>query len=68
MSRTKKNISVSSKLFELLMKKKKENNFRSVDEYVEHILFQVLQPSGSEEIDPEEEKAIKERLEKLGYL
>ncbi len=68
MSRKDKTIKLSNELFEILQRKIRTNNFQTVDEYVEHILSQVVQIDTSEKIDPKEEEEIKARLERLGYL
>lgn len=68
MSRENKVIKINEQLYELLERKKNQSSFRTVDDYVEHILMQLLQVDSPEEIDPEEEEQIKQRLEKLGYL
>lgn len=63
-----KTISISIQLYELIERKIKHNNFKTVDNYVEHVLGQVLQAESTEDFDPEEEEEIKKRLERLGYL
>ena len=68
MPKENKTISISEQLYELLERKIKRNNFRTVDDYVEHILLQLLQAESKDDIDPEEEEEIKKRLERLGYL
>ena len=68
MPKENKTISISEQLYELLERKIKRNNFRTVDDYVEHILLQLLQAEGKDDFDPEEEEEIKKRLERLGYL
>ena len=68
MKREDKTVSISKKLYELLEHKIEKERFGTVDDYVEHLLLQLLQVEGAEDIDPEEEKEIKDRLEKLGYL
>ena len=67
-SEQKKKISISKQLYELIERKINHNNFKTVDNYVEHVLNQVLQAESPEDIDPEEEEEIKKRLEQLGYL
>ena len=51
---------------------KKGDDFKSVDEYVNHILKQVVKRLDEEESDvnptESEEMQIKERLETLGYM
>ena len=68
MDKKNKTITISKHLFELLERKIQQKRFDSVDNYVEHLLLQLLQVEGSEDLDPEEEEEIKQRLEKLGYL
>lgn len=68
MPKENKTISISEQLYELLERKIKRNNFRTVDDYVEHILLQLLQAESKDDFDPEEEEEIKKRLERLGYL
>lgn len=68
MSEHKKSISISKQLYELIEQKINHNNFKTVDNYVEHVLAQVFQAESTEDIDPEEEEEIKKRLERLGYL
>lgn len=68
MSQENKTIKISGQLYNLLKQKITQNNFKTVDDYVEHLLLQVLQVESIDEIDPEEEEKIRQRLEKLGYL
>ncbi len=68
MDKDNKTITISKHLYELLERKIQQDKFDSVDNYVEHLLLQLLQVEGSEDLDPEEEEKIKQRLEKLGYL
>lgn len=68
MAKENKTITISKQLYELLERKITQNNFGTVDNYVEHILLQLLQADSTDDIDPEEEEEIKQRLEKLGYL
>ena len=68
MSEQRKTITISKQLYELIEQKIKHNSFKTVDNYVEHVLGQVLQAESAEDIDPKEEEEIKKRLERLGYL
>jgi hypothetical protein len=68
MDKENKTVTISKQLYELLERKITKNNFGTVDNYVEHILVQLLQADSTDDIDPEEEEEIKQRLEKLGYL
>jgi hypothetical protein len=67
-SEQKKSITISKQLYELIKRKINNNSFKTVDNYVEHVLGQVLQAESTEDIDPKEEQEIKKRLERLGYL
>ncbi|MFX1282149.1 MAG: hypothetical protein ACFFB5_00780 [Promethearchaeota archaeon] len=68
MAKESKTITISKNLYEFLERKIKQERFNTVDNYVEHLLLQLLQVEGSEDLDPKEEEEIKQRLEKLGYL
>jgi Arc/MetJ-type ribon-helix-helix transcriptional regulator len=68
MSTNKKSVKISEHLYKLLEQKIHANKFNTVDDYIEHILLQLFQAEGADEIDPDEEKEIKKRLEQLGYL
>jgi hypothetical protein len=68
LSEQKKTVTISKQLYDLIEGKMNHNNFKTVDNYVEHILGQVFQTESSVNIDPEEEEKIKKRLERLGYL
>ena len=67
-SEQKKTITISKQLYELIERKINNNTFKTVDNYVEHVLGQVLQTESTEDFDPKEEEEIKKRLERLGYL
>ena len=47
-----------------------QGQFRSIDEYIEFILIEILKEQNEIELQftSEEEKIIKERLKKLGYI
>ena len=68
MDKENKTITISKQLYELLERKISQEKFGTVDNYVEHLLLQLLQADSTDDIDPEEEEEIKQRLEKLGYL
>lgn len=59
-------LEISNKLYKALKKSAKESGFKSVKEYVEFMLKELVKEG--EEITPDEEKKIKERLKALGYL
>ncbi|MFX0117340.1 MAG: CopG family transcriptional regulator [Candidatus Hodarchaeota archaeon] len=68
MAKETKKITVSANLYEKLQEKVVRTNFKSIDEYIEHILCQILQTEIEEDLTQEEEETIKERLRSLGYL
>ena len=46
-----------------------QEEFKSIEEFVEFVLREVLKDEGSEQVyTPEEEKEIKKRLKSLGYM
>lgn len=59
-------IEISDKLYKALEKSAKENGFKSVEEYIEFVLKELVEEG--EEISKEEEEQVKERLKALGYL
>jgi hypothetical protein len=63
-------IVVSGKLFEKLKEKVSYSNgeFKTIREYVEFILEEVLDEDSFQVFDLEDEEKIKERLKKLGYI
>jgi hypothetical protein len=49
--------------------KSSQGEFKTVEEYVEFVLREVIKEEVSEQVyTPEEEKEIKKRLRSLGYL
>ena len=63
-------IVVSRKLFEKLKEKVSHSNgeFKTIREYVEFILEEVLDEDSFQVFNLEDEEKIKERLKKLGYI
>jgi metal-responsive CopG/Arc/MetJ family transcriptional regulator len=59
-------IEISDKLYKTLEKNAKEGGFKSVEEYIEFVLKELVEDE--ENVSPEEEKQVKERLKALGYL
>ena len=59
-------IEISDKLYKALEKNAKESGFKSVREYVEFILKELVEED--EGISKEEEEQVKDRLKALGYL
>ncbi|HID18189.1 TPA: CopG family transcriptional regulator [Candidatus Bathyarchaeota archaeon] len=71
MSNEKIAIQISRSLYEKIREKVDESGgeFRSVEEYVEFVLGEVVKEEGEEvAYTPEEEEEIKRRLRSLGYL
>ncbi len=65
----KKTVAISGELYKQLEVKMGQNNFRSIDQYVEHLLSQILEVEAEgHDLDAEEEEQIKEKLRKLGYI
>ncbi len=56
---------VYNKLKELI---KKEDQYETIDSYVEDMLKEKIENAETKEILEEEEKEVEERLKKLGYL
>lgn len=63
-------IKIAKKLYDRILKDiKGSSEFRSVDEFVNYVLEQVLEEESEETVySKEEEEAIKDRLRSLGYL
>lgn len=66
-------IEVDDDKFEVLEARAKEKNFDSVEEYVDHLMSQIVEKIQREkrEVDgysDEEEKKVKKRLRDLGYM
>ena len=73
METDRKQITISSKLFDLITTRLKnpQIGFSSVDEYVDYVLTELLGENVEEtqsEISDEEAKKVKEELKKLGYI
>ena len=71
MTTSKVPISLSSDLFQIIEHKVKasQGEFKSVEEYVEFVLREVIKEEVPEQVyTPEEEKEIKKRLRSLGYI
>ena len=70
-----KKISISENTYEKIAKRAEEADFKTVDEYVEYVLKQVIERLEEEKEEPQEEvyskedeEKVKERLKALGYL
>ncbi|HID06460.1 MAG TPA: CopG family transcriptional regulator [Armatimonadetes bacterium] len=64
-------VEISKDLYEKIKKQVEESGgeFKSVEEFVEFVLREVVEEEGSEAVyTPEEEEEIKRRLRSLGYL
>ena len=66
----KKNISISAKLFNTISERvnSSNNEFSSVDEYVEFILNEVLEDENESVYSKEEEEKIEKHLKDMGYI
>lgn len=63
-------ISISKYLFDVIKSRleKNENDFDSVDDYVEFVLKEILEDDINQEKMEEKSKKVEEKLKKLGYL
>ncbi|HIE13885.1 TPA: CopG family transcriptional regulator [Candidatus Bathyarchaeota archaeon] len=71
MSKEYVNVRIPKKLYDEIKKEvdESEGEFKSVDEFVEFVLSEVLKEEEPEDAyTPEEEEEIKRRLRSLGYL
>lgn len=66
----KKKISISSDMFEIISKRIEKSNqeFSSVDEYVEFILNEIFEKNSEKLYDKEEEEEIRKHLQDMGYI
>ena len=69
MDTDKKTISISSRLFNIISDRirNSENEFSSIDEYVDYILTEIL-VSESSPYSEDEEKKIEKHLKDMGYI
>ena len=71
MTENKVSINISKELYEKIRKEVEESQgeFKSVEDYVEFVLREILKEEEEESVyTPEEEEEIKKRLRALGYL
>jgi hypothetical protein len=70
MSEDKVPIYISKKLYNEIKKRVEESQdaFKSVEEYIEFVLNEVVKEEEELSYSPEEEEEIKRRLKSLGYL
>ncbi len=64
-------VKIPKEIYEKILERIKETEFKSVDEYVTYVLKEVLASLEEEEeqvFSEEEEEKVKERLRALGYL
>ena len=64
-------VSISKELVDEIQRRvnESESEFKTVEEYIEFVLIELLREDEPEQAcTPEEEKAIKERLRRLGYI
>jgi uncharacterized spore protein YtfJ len=65
-------IEIDDEKFELLSLRAEEKDFESTEEYIDHLLEQIVEKIRKEEqnkqYSDEQEEKVKEKLEQLGYL
>lgn len=65
-------VEIDDSKFELLSLRAKEKDFESTEEYVDHLLGQIVEKIRKEEeskqYSEEQEERVKKKLEQLGYL
>lgn len=63
-------IEVDGDKFEVLKARGKEKGFDETEEYIDHLLSQIVEKIGKEkqDISEEKEEEVKEKLEELGYM
>jgi Arc/MetJ-type ribon-helix-helix transcriptional regulator len=59
---------IPKRLYEKISEKIQNTSFTSVSEYIKYILEKELHEVDEEDLSEEDEKKIKERLRRLGYL
>ena len=66
----KKTIFISTKWYNVILKRIKNSNneFNSVDEYIEFILSEILTENETQPYSQEEKEEIEKNLKKMGYL
>ncbi|RLF09704.1 MAG: CopG family transcriptional regulator [Thermoprotei archaeon] len=70
MSEERVSITIPRKLYDEIKRRVEESQgeFKSVEEYVEFVLNEIVKEEAEEVYSPEEEEEIKKRLRALGYL
>ena len=70
-----KTIKISDDLYKVLEKRSKETDFKTVDEYIDYVLKQVVEKigdkvleEGSGQFSKKDEKKVKDKLRQLGYI
>ena len=65
-----KKISISSNMFKVISKRIEKSNqeFSSVDEYIEFILNEIFEENSEEPYNKDEEEEIRKHLQSMGYL
>lgn len=65
-------VSISHELYKRIKKRVEETGFKSVEEYIEYVLSEVLsdlkETKKEETFSKEDEEKVKDRLRALGYL
>lgn len=65
-----KKISISSNMFKVISKRIEKSNqeFSSVDEYVEFILNEIFEENSEKPYNKDEEEEIRKHLQAMGYI
>lgn len=65
-------VEIDDKKFDLLSLRAEEKDFESTEEYIDHLLSQIVEKIKKEEqskqYSDEQEEQVKKKLEQLGYL
>lgn len=67
---TKVNVRISKNLIDQIQKQvdQSQSEFKTPEEYIEFVLTEILRDEEEENLIPEEEEAMKNRLRALGYI
>lgn len=70
MTEEKATVRISLEIYNKVKEKVKlsQGDFKSVEEYIEFVLREILDESTSQVRTPQKEEEIKKRLKKLGYI
>ncbi|MFB6199487.1 MAG: hypothetical protein ABEJ83_01295 [Candidatus Nanohaloarchaea archaeon] len=64
------NVDIDDQKYEVLEVRAKEKCFDDTEEYIDHLLSQIVEKIGKEKssVSDEEEEEVKKKLEELGYM